>query len=102
MINEMTRKIPDTRCRNAALSILEILKYQCQGFILPPAEVKRILGIDPADRAWHLHERTAMLKRELARRFVAMEVSPMVGATIQLYRLPPAAPWPFSPRREFQ
>ncbi|HOJ13354.1 MAG TPA: hypothetical protein PLS81_02560 [Deltaproteobacteria bacterium] len=90
------RRTSDARCARAAQAIMEILKYQCQGFILPPPEVRHLLGLDPEDRAWHLNERVALLKKELARRFVAMDVSPIVGATIQLYRVPPVngAPYP--------
>jgi hypothetical protein len=75
-------------CKQAAASILELLKSQCQGFILPPAEVRNLLGLSHDDRKWHLHESIGQLKKELARRFVAMEVNPVQGITVQLYRVP--------------
>lgn len=98
MEREIRRVKPDSKCMKAACFIVEMLKYQCQGFILPPSEAKHLLGISPTDRAWHLHERIEMLRRELARRYVAMEVNPIQGIMVQLYRLPPAFGIPFSPR----
>jgi len=76
------------RTKRAAAAILELLKYQCQGFILPPSEARSLLGLAKDERAWHLHERVCMLKKELARRYVAMEVNPIQGITVQLYRVP--------------
>ncbi|HVN72686.1 MAG TPA: hypothetical protein VMU10_11750 [Desulfomonilia bacterium] len=75
-------------CKKAAASIMELLKYQCQGFVLPPAEVKDLLRLAKEDKAWHLHESITRLKKELARRFVAMEVNPIHGITVQLYKVP--------------
>lgn len=88
MLNEMNMNESGKRARKAAASILELLKFQCQGFILPPAEVRSLLGLAKDDKAWHLHERITLLKRELARRYVAMEVNPIQGITVQLYRVP--------------
>lgn len=88
MRNEMGVNESVRRTKKAAAAILELLKYQCQGFILPPPEVRSILGLARDDRAWHLHERVTLLKRELARRYVAMEVNPVQGITVQLYRVP--------------
>ena len=88
MMNEAGMKDPGKRCKKAAAAILELLKYQCQGFILPPAEVRSLLGLAKDDKAWHLHESIAMLKKELARRYVAMEVNPVQGLTVQIYRVP--------------
>ena len=76
------------QCKRAAASILELLKHQCQGFILPPAEVRNLLGLSKDDRAWHLHECIGRLKKELARCYVAMEVNPIQGITVQLYKVP--------------
>ncbi len=67
---------------------MELLKFQCQGFILPPTEVRNLLGLVKDDRAWYLNESIGLLKKELARRFVAMEVNPIQGITVQLYRVP--------------
>jgi len=39
-----------------------------------------------------------MLRRELARRFVAVEVSPIQGITVQLYRAPLPLSTALSPR----
>jgi len=88
MLNEMNRKESGTWSRKAAASILELLKHQCQGFILPPSEVRSLLGLAKDDKSWHLHERVGLLKKELARRYVAMEVNPIQGITVQIYRVP--------------
>lgn len=88
MLNEMNMNESGKRSKKAAASILELLKYQCQGFILPPSEVRSLLGLAKDDGAWHLHERVTLLKKELARRYVAMEVNPIQGITVQLYRVP--------------
>jgi len=84
-------KVSDERCQQAAATILDILKYQCQGFILPPGEVKNLLGIHKDDRSWYLNERVVKLRKTLARRFVAIEVNPIQGLTVMLYRLPQPA-----------
>lgn len=76
------------RCRKAAASIVELLKSQCQGFILPPLEIKSLLGLPRDDKTWHLNERVERLRKELARCYVAMEVHPINGITFQLYRVP--------------
>jgi len=39
-----------------------------------------------------------MLRRELARRFVAVEVNPIQGITVQLYRAPLSLSTALSPR----
>ncbi len=83
MLSEHERTESGTRCRSAAASIMELLKFQCQGFILPPTEVKNLLGLDKDDRTWHLNESIGRLKKELARRFVAMEVNPIQGTALQ-------------------
>jgi hypothetical protein len=76
------------RCQQAVNAIIELLKLQCQGFILPPSEVKNLLGLPKEDNSWHLNEHVARLRKELARRYVAMEVNPIRGITVMLYRVP--------------
>lgn len=76
------------RCQRAVSTILEVLKLQCQGFILPPAEVKRLLALPDDDRPWHLHESVTRLKKDLANRYVAMEINPSQGIIVMLYRVP--------------
>lgn len=88
MLSEQAMTESGTRCKSAAASIMELLKYQCQGFILPPTEVKNLLGLAKDDKTWYLNERIGRMKKELARRFVAMEVNPIQGITVQLYRGP--------------
>jgi hypothetical protein len=75
------------RCQQAVNAIIELLKLQCQGFILPPSEVKNLLGLPKEDKLWHLNEHVAKLRKELARRYVAMEVNPIQGITVMLYRV---------------
>ena len=89
---------PDRQCRQAASVIMEMLRFHCQGFVLPPPDARHLLGLDPSDRMWHLHARTDMLRRELARRFVAVEVNPIQGITVQLYRAPLPLSTALSPR----
>lgn len=88
MLSENAMKESVKRCKKAAASILELLRLQCQGFILPPAEMKNLLGLPKNDMAWHLHESIGLLKKELARCYVAMEVNPVQGVTIQIYKVP--------------
>jgi hypothetical protein len=88
MLSEHVMTESGKRCKKAAASIIELLKFQCQGFILPPTEVRNLLGLAKDDRTWHLNEGISRLKKELARRFVAMEVNPIQGITVQLYRVP--------------
>jgi hypothetical protein len=88
MLSEHVMTESGKRCKRAAASIMELLKFQCQGFILPPTEVKNLLGLAKDDKTWHLNEGIGRLKKELARRFVAMEVNPIQGITVQLYRVP--------------
>ncbi len=88
MLNEHEMTDSGKRCKKAAASILELLKYQCQGFILPPSEVKSLLGLARDDKAWHLHGSIDRLRKELARCFVAMDVNPVQGITVQLYKVP--------------
>ena len=88
MLSELAMTESVKICKKAAASIMELLKYQCQGFVLPPAEVKDLLRLAKEDKAWHLHESITRLKKELARRFVAMEVNPIHGITVQLYKVP--------------
>jgi len=76
------------RCQHAVAAIIELLKFQCQGFILPPSEVKNLLNLPKEDKSWYLHELVAKLRKELAKRYVAMEVSPIHGITVMLYRVP--------------
>jgi hypothetical protein len=88
MLSEHVMMESGKRCKSAAASIMELLKFQCQGFILPPTEVKNLLGLAKDDKTWYFNERIGRLKKELARRFVAMEVNPVQGITVQLYRVP--------------
>jgi len=88
MLSEHVMTESGKRCKSAAASIIELLKYQCQGFILPPTEVKNLLGLSKDDKSWHLNDSIGRLKKELARLFVAMEVNPIRGITVQLYRVP--------------
>jgi hypothetical protein len=88
----------EDQCQQAATTILELLRTQCQGFILPPAEVKNLLGLPKEDRSWYLSERVVQLRKDLARRFVAVEVNPLQGITVMLYRVPQQAYVLCSPR----
>jgi hypothetical protein len=91
MLFDKAKVSDEKRCQQAAATILELLKYQCQGFILPPGEVKDLLGLHKDDRSWYLSESVTKLRKSLARRYVAIEVNPIQGITFMLYRIPQPA-----------
>lgn len=87
------------QCMHAAKTILDLIRYECQGFILPPAEVKNLLGIERNDMAWYLSKRIKQLKKILANNFIAMEISPEKGVSVMLYQAPAHTFIAFSPRK---
>ena len=88
MLSEQANVVHEKRCQQAATTILDLLKYQCQGFILPPSEVKNLLGLPKEDRSWYMNEKVVKLRKDLAKRFVAIQINPIQGMTVMLYRVP--------------
>ena len=78
----------DRRCDRAITVIKELIRNECQGFILPPSEVKRLLGIPSYYQTWYLHKRVLELKKNLANSFISMGVNPEYGISITLYKVP--------------
>ena len=88
----------DRRCGQAVTIIKELIKNECQGFILPPSEVKRILGIPGYYQTWYLHKKVIELRKKLANSYISMSVSPEYGISITLYKVPKDTYVRFSPR----
>ena len=79
MICEETGRQDDRKCSRAAEIINELIGMECQGFILPPSEVRRLLGIPGYYHTWYLHENIAQLREELENTLISMAVSPEYG-----------------------
>ena len=88
----------DSRCSRAITVIKELIRNECQGFIIPPSEVKRLLGIPGYYQTWFLHKRVIALRKNLANSFISMSVSPEYGISITLYTVPKDTYIRFSPR----
>jgi len=87
------------QCMHAARTILDLIRNECQGFILPPSEVKNLLGIERHEMTWYLNKRLKRLKKILANNFIAMEISPEKGVCIVLYQTPAHTCVALSPAR---
>ncbi len=88
----------DGRCDHAATVIQDLIRHECQGFILPPSEVKRLLGIPGYYQTWYLHKKIVQLRKKLANSFISMAVSPEQGISVTLYKVPKENYVRFSPR----
>jgi hypothetical protein len=88
MISAETGIQDDRKCSHAAEVINDLIRNECQGFILPPSEVRRLLGIPGHCRTWYLHKSIAVLRKKLAGTFVSMAVSPDLGISFTLYEIP--------------
>lgn len=86
------------RCTKAATVIQDLIRHECQGFILPPSEVKRLLGIPSYYQTWYLHKNVITLRKALANNYISMAVSPEYGICITLYKVPRDTYVRFSPR----
>lgn len=98
MMGEKMNIQEDRRCDRAATVIQDLIRKECQGFILPPAEVKRLLGIPGYYQTWYLHKKVIQLRRKLANNYISMAVSPEHGICITLYKVPKDTYVRFSPR----
>lgn len=85
---EKTSALDDQKCLHAVGIIREIISHECQGFILPPSEVKRLLGIPVHYQTWYLHRNVLELRKKLANNFISVTVSPQHGITFMLYNVP--------------
>ncbi|MGC9323763.1 MAG: hypothetical protein ACP5G0_03335 [Desulfomonilia bacterium] len=70
------------QCKHAADIILKIIGVECQGFILPPGEVRDLLGIRNDDTKWYLHKKVERLRKELAESSILLDVHPKDGITV--------------------
>ena len=84
---EKASSLDDQKCITAVGIIQEIIRTECQGFILPPSEVKRLLGIPLHYHTWYLHKNVLELRKKLANNFISVTVSPVNGICFTLYNL---------------
>jgi hypothetical protein len=75
-------------CNRAAEVISHLIRNECQGFILPPSEVRRMLGIPGYCRTWYLHRNIVALRKKLANSFICMSVHPEQGICFTVYKAP--------------
>ncbi len=87
-MGEQISIIDERKCSKAVGVISDLIKRECQGFILPPSEVKRLLGIPVHYQTWYLHRSVIQLKKKLANKYISMAVSPEDGICFTLYTLP--------------
>ncbi len=81
--------VQDSRnCNRAVQVISHLIRNECQGFILPPSEVRRMLGIPRHCRTWYLHRNIITLRKRLANSFICMSVSPEQGICFTVYKAP--------------
>jgi hypothetical protein len=73
-------------CEHALDIILRAMEYMAAGFILPPCEVKNMLGIRKNNASWYLHREVGKLKKALARHAIETEVSPVHGIAVRPLR----------------
>ncbi len=74
------------RTKRAAAAILELLSISVRVHP-PPLRSEKPAGLAKDERAWHLHERYACSEGTRPA-LCAMEVNPIQGITVQLYRVP--------------
>lgn len=96
MIAEMRGTLNNVKCNRAVGVISDLIKTECRGFILPPSEVKRLLGIPGHYRTWYLHRSITELKKKLANNFISIVISPEHGICFTLYRIPDRSDSPLS------
>lgn len=80
--------LEEEKCRTAVAVIRDLIGRENQGFILPPSEVRRLLGIPAHYRTWYLHRNVISLRRKLANNFISVAVSPENGIFFALYKIP--------------
>ncbi len=88
MMGEDISILEEEKCRNAVRVIRDLISRESQGFILPPSEVRRLLGIPGHYRTWYLHRSVISLRRRLANNFISVAVSPENGIFFTLYKVP--------------
>jgi len=76
------------RCTHAVGIIRDLISHECQGFILPPSEVRRLLGIPTHYQTWYLHRNVLELRKKLANNYISVSVSPQHGICFTLYSIP--------------
>ena len=88
MMGEKKGILEDERCRTAVGVIRDLIKKECQGFILPPSEVRRLLGIPLHYQTWYLHRNVLELRKKLANNYISVAVSPEHGICFTIYKVP--------------
>jgi hypothetical protein len=88
MMGEDVTILEEEKCRNAVGVIRDLISRESQGFILPPSEVRLLLGIPGHYRTWYLHRSVISLRRKLANNFISVAVSPENGICFTLYKIP--------------
>ena len=87
-MGERKSTIEDMKCSQAVDVIRDLISRECQGFILPPSEVRRLLGIPGYYQTWYLHRSVIELRKKLANNFISIAVSPEQGICFTLYKVP--------------
>ncbi len=87
-MGEHKNTLDEKRCIQAVDVIRDLLSRECQGFILPPSEVRRLLGIPGYYQTWYLHKSVLELRKKLANNYISIAVSPEQGICFTLYRVP--------------
>lgn len=87
-MGEKTSILEEEKCKKAVAVIRDLISRECQGFILPPSEVRRLLGIPGHYRTWYLHRSVIELRKKLANNFISVAVSPEDGICFTLYKIP--------------
>lgn len=88
MIAELRSTLDDAKCNRAVVVISDLIRTEYQGFILPPSEVKRLLGIPGHYQTWYLHRSITELRKKLANNFISIAVSPEYGICFTIYQIP--------------
>ncbi len=87
-MGEKVSILDELKCSQAVGVISDLIKRECQGFILPPSEVKRLLGIPVHYQTWYLHRSVIQLKKKLANNYISVAISPEDGICFTLYKVP--------------
>lgn len=80
--------LDEQRCDHAARVICGLIENECQGFILPPSEARRLLGRPEHFHTWYLHRSVSGLEEHLAAMRVPIKVNRLYGISFALYRIP--------------
>jgi hypothetical protein len=88
IMGEQNSILEEKKCIQAVGVIRDLISRECQGFILPPSEVRRLLGIPGHYQTWYLHRNVHELRKKLANNYISVAVSPEQGISFTLYKVP--------------